>query len=227
MERNAIYLAAYPTLTWRGHLIWKNVTDLFIYAEIVHEVRPTLIIETGTYTGASALYWADMLRLNDIDGHVLTTDIYLPSENPALMRDTPEWKGTIELPVDERITYMNLSSTSPEFLEIAHERAQGQKVLINLDSYHGYENVRAELDLLHPLVSAGSYLIVEDGVGDLLYDHRGPLAASRDFLHEHPEFSADRTRERLEFTNCVEGYLYRDFTPAVDVGEWESEGGQL
>ena len=178
--------------TWRGYTIWKNPLDLFMYAEIVHETRPTLIIETGTYTGGSSLYWADMLKLNLIDGHVLTTDI-----NPMP-----------NLPVDERITYMNLSSSSQEFFAIAHERAKGQKVLVNLDSYHDYENVRAELEALHSLVSPDSYLIVEDGVGDLLYDHRGPLQATRDFLREHHEFRVDRSRERLEITNCVEGYLY-------------------
>ncbi len=208
VDINELYLAARRTLTWRGYMIWKNPVDLFIYAEIVHEVRPTLIIETGTYMGASALYWADMLRLNGIDGHVLTTDKYPFAENPELF---PMANGAIpdHPPVDTRITYMNLHSASSEFFEIAQEHARGEKVLINLDSNHSYEHVRDELECLHSLVSPGSYLIVEDGVGDLLYDHKGPLAALREFMPTHPEFSVDRTRERLGFTNCVEGFLYR------------------
>jgi cephalosporin hydroxylase len=188
-----IYSGGKQTLRWRGYVIWKNPIDLFMYAEIVHEVRPTLVIEAGTFAGGSALFWLDMLQLNNIDGRVLSTDVQ-PQEN---------------MPEDEGITFMEISSTSEEFLYEATRLAWKQKVLINLDSNHDYENVSRELELLSSLVSRGSYLIVEDGIDDTRYNRKAALAASRDFLSGHPEFRADRTRERLGLTNCPEGYLLR------------------
>ena len=49
--------------TWyRGVRTYKCPTDMWIYMELIDELAPGLVIETGTYRGGSALYIADRLE---------------------------------------------------------------------------------------------------------------------------------------------------------------------
>ena len=68
-----------------------------------------------------------------------------------------------------------------------------------------YGRVAKELAAYAPLVSLGSYVIVQDtGIGE-----KWPLAAIRDFMIGNSEFEIDRSRERLILTNSRSGYLKR------------------
>jgi cephalosporin hydroxylase len=51
------------SIQWMGHLLLKWPPDLWMYQEIIFETRPDLIIETGTYKGGSALYFANLFDL--------------------------------------------------------------------------------------------------------------------------------------------------------------------
>lgn len=181
------------TLTYRGIFIWKNLLDLFIYQDIVEQVRPTLVIETGTHKGGSALFWADMLSRHG-RGRVVTVD-----------------KEDYGVADDKRITRLIGSSIDDEI--VAQVRAcvrPRDRVLVNLDSLHSYEHVSRELELYAPLVSEGSYLICEDGIDEvLLGGHFLILTATRDFVAAHPEFEVDSECERYLLTNCPEGFLRR------------------
>src|SRR5512138_1670276 len=99
MDEAYLVEGAGRTLQWGGRFIWKNPLDLFVYAEIVREVRPALVIETGTHEGGSALYWADLLSLYAPGGHVVTID----SRDSGLVSD-------------ERITHIVGDSTAPDVL---------------------------------------------------------------------------------------------------------------
>ena len=57
---------AWTKATWLGAQALKNPLDLWVYQEIIHETRPELIVETGTYRGGSALYLASLC---DLMGH--------------------------------------------------------------------------------------------------------------------------------------------------------------
>ena len=66
-----------PTRTWKntygmGHRAWKSTTDLWVYQELVYQVRPGLVIETGTAEGGSDYYLASLLDLPG-RGRVLTS----------------------------------------------------------------------------------------------------------------------------------------------------------
>ncbi len=184
------------TLTWMGRFCWKNPLDMMIYQEIVHEVRPTLVVETGTHSGGSALFWRDMMRLADGRGEVISVDI-----NAA----TP-----LDLDALDGVTFVSGSSIAPAIVDaVAYTVARHARVLVNLDSDHAYHHVRDELDAYHGFVTPGSYLIVEDGIDDYRHDRRGPHAATVDWLADHPEFEIDKGRERLGVTNCPDGFLRR------------------
>ena len=93
---------------------------------------------------------------------------------------------------------------------------EGAKVVIGviLDSDHSQAHVAQELEAYAPLVTPGSYLLVQDGVIDTLpvfaHGRPGPLPAIHAFLRAHPEFEVDRAKsERFLITHHPSGWLRR------------------
>jgi cephalosporin hydroxylase len=187
---------AWTEATWLGAQALKNPLDLWIYQEIVVETRPQLIVETGTYRGGSALYLASLCDLMD-SGEVLSIDIQPVRE---------------DYPSHPRVTYLGgRSSTDPEVVDEARERAGGRPILVILDSDHSQQHVEAELAVYAPLVPVGSYVIVEDSnIGKIRKDLMpGPLEAIETFLARTDEFVVDREREKFLITFNPSGYLRR------------------
>lgn len=183
--------------TYRGVTTYKCPTDMWVYAELIDRLHPTLIIETGTFLGGSALYFADCLdRIGA--GEVITVDI-----QDALPR-----------PEHPRITYLAGSSTAPENVDAIKQRLpQSGHVLVILDSNHRQPHVAAELAAYAPMVTVGSYLIVED---TNINGHPawpswgpGPYEAAQEFLAGNDEFVVDSTYERYFLTQNPGGYLRR------------------
>jgi cephalosporin hydroxylase len=65
-------------LTWRGLPLFKSVYDLAMYPMLMWEQRPLTVIELGSGTGASALWLADLMRLQGTDSRVFSVDIRKP-----------------------------------------------------------------------------------------------------------------------------------------------------
>ena len=92
------------------------------------------------------------------------------------------------------------------------ERAAGAgTVLVVLDSDHSRDHVLAEPRAYAPLVTPGSYLVVEDTNinGHPVYEAfgPGPMEAVQDFLKERDDFEADRSREKFLLTFNPRGWL--------------------
>jgi cephalosporin hydroxylase len=82
-------------------------------------------------------------------------------------------------------------------------------VLVLLDSHHAAAHVLTEMEAYCPLVSVGSFCIVEDTkLSRWTNSDPGPLASVQSFLAWHAEFAVDRDRELL-FTHHPYGYLQR------------------
>ena len=170
----------------------QTPSDAWIVLEILYEVKPDLLIETGTFHGGSAALWAIILEHINPHARVVTIDIEDQRERRA-----------INLPISKRrVDFLLGSSTDPKIVAEVRKRARGKRVLVLLDSLHSKEHVAAELEAYAPLVSRGSYLIVQDTVV-------GPAEAIKEFLATTDEFKADRARERYPDTNTVNGYLRR------------------
>jgi len=132
--------------TYRGTPVLQHPFDLWIYQELIDRIRPALIIETGTWSGGSARYLGDLCALVGT-GHVITIDI--EHQQPV--------------PEHERVTYLLGPSTSPEIVKQIRERLPANgPVMVMLDSDHSADHVLEELHLYAPMVTVGSYLIVED-----------------------------------------------------------------
>ncbi len=183
---------------WMGYTIYKCPFDMWIYQEIFFEIKPDLIIETGTWQGGSALYMAHLLDLVNSNGRIVTIDI----------EDFPD------RPEHQRITYYKGSSVATETIEMVRkEVANAKSVLVILDSDHSKDHVLKELELYNQFVTKGSYLIVEDSNvnGHPTYDEfgPGPMEAIDVFMENNNEFEIDSNREKFFITFNPRGYLRR------------------
>jgi cephalosporin hydroxylase len=184
---------------WMGVKAYKSPLDAWILQEILFEVKPDVVVEIGSAEGGSTLYIASLMDLIG-KGKVLSIDI-----------DRTRFAA-----VHSRNVTLTGDSSSAPIVSQATEVCRGQSVLVVHDGDHRKEPVLRDLEAYAPLVSVGSYLIVEDGVIDLFRPGDGiggfgdgPLAASEDFLARHPEFEVDASRERYLATYNPRGYLRR------------------
>jgi len=187
----------FGNLSWLGVPIQKCPFDTWVMQELLWELRPDVIVETGTYKGGSAYYYATLL---DAIGHgrILTIDI----------------ERYPNLPQHPRITYLAGSSTSSEIVaRIRQSIRSGERVMVFLDSDHRAAHVAEEIRLYAPLVTPGSYLIVEDtqfnGHPVLPKFGPGPWEAVDGFLGSNRDFEPDRSREKFGMTFNPRGYLKR------------------
>ena len=183
--------------TYLGVPIYKCPLDLWIYQEMIFELRPDLIIETGTCRGGSALYIASLFDLVD-HGKIVTIDIEEKESRPK----------------HERITGITGSSTADNTLQKLDQELNGcSSVMVILDSDHKKDHVLKELAIYSKLVTVGSYLIVEDtnvNGHPVLPDHGpGPMEAVEEFLDTNKGFEVDTAKEKLLLTFNPRGYLRR------------------
>ena len=210
----AWYSAAPYLQSWyRGYPVIKHPNDLFVYQEILWQTKPDLIIETGTFSGGSALFLADQLDLLVLheglrdDAKVLTIDI---------MANQEFLEG---LPSHPRISFFyGYPSTDLRVVEEVEKRiAQHERVMVILDSDHRKANVLRELAIYSKFVTPGCYLIVEDtnqdayDAMDAFYDKADgyPSHALHEWKPERHGFITDERRERFLFTQNPKGYLKR------------------
>ena len=193
--------------TWRknsflGIRTLQNPLDVWVTFEIIHKVKPDVIVETGTLYGGSAALWAMFLEQVNSEGRVITIDIQNKSAEAR------------ELPISRRrVDYLIGSSTDPEIVEEVRRRVAGKRVLVILDSMHNMHHVLDELRAYAPMVPRGSYIVVQDTAMNghpTAPDYGpGPYEAVEAFLAETGDFVADRSRERHMMTNNPMGFLKR------------------
>ncbi len=170
--------------------VLKNPLDLWVAQEIIWDMKPTLIIETGTAFGGSALYYARQLdRVGE--GMVVTVD---KEPHP-------------HVPQHARITYVQGSSTDLEIWKALRACASTHpRVMVVLDSDHAKDHVLVELELYSQLVTLGQFLVVEDtNINGRPVDidwkgGPGPGPAVDEWLPEHPEYEQAIMAERYLMT---------------------------
>ena len=189
--------STYNNTHWLGFETQQCPLDMWVYQEMLAEVKPDVMIEAGTYMGGSAYFFASIFDLLK-HGRVITVDIEdLPGK-----------------PQHDRITYLLGSSTSDEIVgKIKGLIRPGERVMVILDSDHHKAHVLEEMKRYSPLVSPGSYLIVQDthfnGHPILPKFGPGPMEAIEEFLQTNSEFRPDRSREKFGMTFNPGGFLKR------------------
>lgn len=180
---------------WLGVSTLKCPLDLWLYQEMIVDIRPDVIVETGTFRGGSALFLASICELVG-NGKVFTIDI----------------DGNQDKPKNERISYFTGSSTSRELVDKVKRQISPEcSVLAILDSNHSKDHVLSEMRIYSDIVTEGSYLIVEDtnvNGNPVLPDYgEGPMEAVREFLKDTNDFVVDHDKEKFYLTFSPHGYL--------------------
>jgi cephalosporin hydroxylase len=136
----------------------KHPEDMTRYRRIIEDTKPEVIVETGTHTGATALW---LRRTFDVD--VVTVDVRQSVD--------PEF-------YDPEISYVWGNSVDPSVVELVRSIVDGRRCMVILDSDHSAKHVAAELAAYAGLVSPECYLVVEDGIfgyaSKTLRDHHFP-----------------------------------------------------
>jgi cephalosporin hydroxylase len=196
--------------SWMGRPIIQYPQDMIAMQEIIWEVKPDLIIETGIAHGGSLIYYASLLELIG-EGEVLGIDIDIREHNRKEIESHPMYK---------RIKMLQGSSISNEIIDQVKKFAEGKKsVLVCLDSNHTHEHVLSELNLYSSFVTLGSYIVVFDTiVEDLPQGYfsqkrpwgvsNNPKTAVEEFLKGNRDFAIDYSiDQKLLISVAPEGYL--------------------
>ena len=131
------------TFSWLGRPIIQLPDDMIRIQEVLERIRPDVILESGIAHGGSLVYYASLCRLLG-RGRVVGIDIEIRSHNRTAIEAHPLF---------DLITLIEGSSVDPQTVAAATaEIADGETVLVILDSNHTAEHVRAELEAYAPLV---------------------------------------------------------------------------
>jgi cephalosporin hydroxylase len=182
----------------------QNPMDVWVTQEILHEVKPDFMIECGSMHGGSAALWATLLEQFNPEAKVISIDI------------TDRMQEARKLPiVQRRVEFIVSSSTDKALVEKLAKRVKGKKVLVLLDSDHSKPHVLQELRSYSPMVSVGSYILVQGSnvnghpVSPNSHPQGGPWEAIEEFMRGSDAFQIDTSRERLLFTLSPSGFLKR------------------
>ena len=200
---------------WLGRPIIQYPQDMVAMQEIIWNVKPDLIIETGIAQGGSLIYYASLMELLEttnvsIGGRIIGIDNDIRTHNRSAIESHPLFR---------RIDLIEGSSVNSSTRDqVSKKIGNATNILVVLDSLHTHEHVLMEMEMYQSFVSDKSYLVVFDtviefmkkdmfndrpwGVGD------NPLTAVYEFLKTNKEFSIDEEiHEKLQISVAPNGYL--------------------
>ncbi len=213
--------------SWFGRPAIQFPNDAWGLQEIVWEVRPDLIIETGIAHGGSLIYSASLLAMLEYcdaveagaaldptrpKRKVLGVDIDIRAHNREAIETHP---------MASRIELIQGSSIDEDIVNQVRSASEGyQRVLVCLDSNHTHDHVLAELKAYAPLVSSGSYCIVFDTIvddmpADMFADRDwgpedNPKTAVHEWLKDNSDFEIDKAIDhKLQISVAPDGFLRR------------------
>jgi cephalosporin hydroxylase/glycosyltransferase involved in cell wall biosynthesis len=193
---------------WQGIPTWKNPLDLWVYQQLLYDLKPDILIEIGSQYGGSTLYFAHVFDAIG-KGQVISIDI-----------DRTRYQSQ-----HARIVAITGDSGSPEVVDQVRTLCREKQVVLIHDGSHRYANVLRDLHLYAEFIPVGSYMIVEDGIVDIYptepdrpttnpvfeprFQEQGPLWAITDFLKKNADFEVDSSQERYWLTYSPQGFLKR------------------
>ena len=202
---------------WMGRPIIQYPQDIVAVQELIWDIKPDLIVETGVAHGGSAVFFASLLELNALSGgpkdaEVWCIEIDLRSHNR---------EAILAHPMYPRLSIFDGSSLDEKIAqEVSRKASQCERVMVILDSNHTHEHVLGELNLYASLVSVGSYCVVFDTViedleGVEFIDRpwgkgNNPKTAVAEFLKTNSDFVVETViDDKLLISAAPGGYLKR------------------
>lgn len=183
------------SFSWLGRPIIQSPDDMLRIQEVIYDIKPDVVVETGIAHGGSLIYYASILQSMG-NGRVVGIDIDIRQNN------------RIEIEAHKMFPLISLiegSSIEPStFEEVKDLIAENEKVLVILDSAHDYKHVKSEIEIYCSLVSIGSYIVVTDGSQEYLgttprakadypgyvdsWQDNNPKKAAEDFVLENDNY---------------------------------------
>jgi cephalosporin hydroxylase len=212
---------------WMGRPIIQFPQDMVAMQELIWQVKPDLIIETGIAHGGSLIMNASFLAMLDYCEALEKGELLDPKKPKRKVLgidiDIREHnRKAIEAhPMANRIDMMQGSSIAVDIISQVKEYAKNyNRILISLDSNHTHDHVLAELEAYAPLTSIGSYCVVFDTVvADMPKEQfpdrpwgpsDNPKTAVWEYLKTHSEFEIDKSIDnKLLISVAPDGYLKR------------------
>jgi cephalosporin hydroxylase len=189
---------AWRECTWLGHPVNRYPADLYVYQEILSELRPSLVVLAADDDGLGgrALFVASVCDQLGV-GRVVAVGTSEPSRRPGHPRATHLAGSPDDLAVAEQVAA--LAPDTPDalvFLGLGH-----------------VTRVVGAFERYAPLVPVGGYVVVENTVVNgrpvVSGFGPGPHEAVVTILGRHPDFVADPAGERYTLTFNRGGYLKR------------------
>ena len=176
------------SFSWMGRPIIQLPEDMIRMQEVIWEVKPDVIIETGVAHGGSLIYYSSLCKAMD-KGRVIGIDIEIRPHNREAIESHPLF---------DRIDLIEGSSTAPEIISQVKAMIKPDDiVLVILDSDHSKQHVLDELNAYHDLVTPQSYIVATDGImidlndvprGVPSWDKDNPVYSVNEFIKHHPEY---------------------------------------
>ncbi|MFC4800020.1 cephalosporin hydroxylase family protein [Neobacillus sp. GCM10023253] len=199
------------TFSWMGRPIIQLPEDLIRIQEVIYQIKPDVIVETGVAHGGSLIYYASLCKAME-KGRVIGIDIEIRPHNRRAI------EGHELYPY---ITLIEGDSAAADTINTVKSMIKKEEtVLVILDSCHSKDHVKKELEAYHPFVSSGSYIVSTDGIMKELHDvPRGekgwiednPCTAVLEFAKEHPEFTLEQP-----------AWLFNESSLTQNVTHWPS-----
>ena len=207
--------------SWLGRPIIQYPQDIVAVQEIIFDVQPDLIIETGIAHGGSLILSASMLTLLDVmqgidpkksERKVIGVDIDIREHNKKEIENHPLYF---------KLHLIEGSSIETNTIEkVRNFVKKNKKVLVFLDSHHTTEHVLKELECYSEFVSLNSYCVVFDtclqNVSKGSYSNRewsetnNPMVATLNWLKQNKNFIADKKIDnKLLISAAPNGFLKR------------------
>lgn len=202
--------------TWCGIPIIQSPWDIHAFQELVWEIKPEVIVETGIAFGGSLMLSSSMLSIleetNNINkGIVIGIDIEIKKYNKD---------NILNNPLSNKIILIERSSIDKSTIQEVKEICGSKKVLVCLDSNHTHKHVLEELKMYTPIVSKNSYCIVYDtGISKIpecmlpsreWNRNRNPASAVNEFIKDNKYFIVDKKFDnKYLIPSAIGGYLKR------------------
>jgi cephalosporin hydroxylase len=174
--------------SWLGRPVIQLPEDMIRIQEVIYDIKPDVIIETGVAHGGSLIFYACLCTAIG-KGRVIGIDIEIRPHNR---------KAIEEHRLSPMISLIEGSSIDPNIVQtVKNQIGPSESVLVLLDSNHLKDHVLAELETYSPLVSPDSYIIACDGIMHQVvgaprtaedWSWNNPISAVNEFIAKHPNF---------------------------------------
>ncbi len=204
------------TFSWMGRPIIQLPEDMFRIQELIYNIKPDVIIETGIAHGGSLIFYSSLCKAMG-KGRVVGVDIEIRPHNR---------KAIEEHPLFSYITLVEGSSIDSKIVnQVKNHVKPTDTVMVLLDSNHTKSHVLNELNAYSPLVTKGSYIVAMDGIMEQVvgaprtesdWDWNNPKQAAIEFVKSNlnfeikePDFVFNESQIVNRVTYWPSGYIKR------------------